>query len=200
MFELFKAAGWEDYKSMEVGKFYAPKNKIGIASFEAGKKTIKEVEYLVYKGEAKDGYKVITPMSTFLATEEHKLYDAEKDDFIAIKDIQNKESFVGLDTNGQKVGVIIERCEDDFSILDMQVKDTHTYFSGGILSHNTFGAGAKAMKEFCNRFNILCANYNTTMFVISQERAQMAMMSHAIATCVTPDTLIEVYTEDEEIA
>ena len=46
----------------------------------------------------------------------------------------------------------------------------------------TFGAGAKALKEFCNRFNILCANYNTTMFVISQERAQMAQMSHAIAT------------------
>lgn len=46
----------------------------------------------------------------------------------------------------------------------------------------TFGAGAKALKEFCNRFNILCANYNTTMIVISQERAQMAMMSHAIQT------------------
>lgn len=45
-----------------------------------------------------------------------------------------------------------------------------------------FGSGAKALKEFCNRFNILCANYNTTMFVISQERAQMAAMSHAIAT------------------
>ena len=182
MFELFKAAGWEDYKSMEVNKFYAPKNKIGIASFENGKKVIKEVEYLVYKGEAKDGYKVITPTSTFLATEEHKLYDAEKEKFFAIKDIQNKEKFVGLDVNGQRVNVTIEKCKDDFSILDMQVKDTHTYFSGGILSHNTFGAGAKALKEFCNRFNILCANYNTTMIVISQERAQMAMMSHAIQT------------------
>lgn len=182
MLELFKAAGWEDYKSMEVGKFYAPKNRIGIASFEDGKKIIKEVEYLVYKGEAKNGYKVITPTSTFLATEEHKLFDADKNDFFAIKDIQNKEDFIGLDTNGQKVNVTIEKCDDDFSILDMQVKDTHTYFSGGILSHNTFGAGAKALKEFCNRFNILCANYNTTMFIISQERAQMAAMSHAIAT------------------
>ena len=45
-----------------------------------------------------------------------------------------------------------------------------------------FGSGAKALKEFCNRFNILCANYNTTMFVISQERAQMNTMSHAIST------------------
>lgn len=182
MAELFKAAGYEDYKSMEVGKFYEPKNKIGIASFENGKKVIKEIEYLVYKGEAKNGYKVITPTSVFLATPIHKLYDAEKEDFIELDKIENKDSFIGLDVQGSKVNIIIEKCDDPFSILDMQVKDTHTYFSGGVLSHNTFGAGAKAMKEFCNRFNILCANYNTTMFVISQERAQMAAMSHAIAT------------------
>lgn len=175
MLELFKAAGWEDYKSMEIGKFYPPKNKIGIASYENGKKVIKEVEYLVYKGETKDGYKVITPTSIFLATEEHKLFDAEKQDFFAIKDIKNKEKFTALDINGNKTDVIIEKCKDNFSILDMQVKDTHTYFSGGILSHNTFGSGAKALKEFCNRFNILCANYNTTMIVISQERAQMCV-------------------------
>lgn len=45
-----------------------------------------------------------------------------------------------------------------------------------------FGSGAKALKEFCNRFNILCANYGATMFIISQERAQMAVLSRAIAT------------------
>lgn len=197
MAELFKAAGYEDYKSMKIGKFYEPKNKIGIASFENGKKVIKEIEYLVYKGEADNGYKIITPTSTFLATPIHKLYDAEKEDFIEVDKIENKDSFIGLDTQGNKVNIIIEKCDDSFSILDMQVKDTHTYFSGGVLSHNTFGAGAKALKEFCNRFNILCANYNTTMFVISQERAQMAAMSHAIATCVTPDTIIDVFEESE---
>lgn len=182
MAELFKAAGFEDFKSMEVGKFYKPKNKIGIASYENNKKVVKEIEYLVYKGESKGGYKIITPTSVFMATGIHKLYDAENDVFVEVEKIQNKENFIGLDINGNKVSIIIEKCDDAFSILDMQVKDTHTYFSGGILSHNTFGAGAKALKEFCNRFNILCANYNTTMFVISQERAQMAQMSHAIAT------------------
>ena len=38
-----------------------------------------------------------------------------------------------------------------------------------------FGSGAKIMKDFCNRFAILCANYKTTMFIISQERAQMCV-------------------------
>lgn len=45
-----------------------------------------------------------------------------------------------------------------------------------------FGSVAKALKEFCNRFNILCANYGATLFVISQERAQM---------CVSEKTQIE---------
>ena len=134
MAELFKAAGFEDFKSMEVGKFYKPKNKIGIASYEDNKKVVKEIEYLVYKGESNGGYKIITPTSVFMATGIHKLYDAENDVFIEVEKIQNKENFIGLDVNGNKVSVISEKCDDAFSILDMQVKDTHTYFSGGILS------------------------------------------------------------------
>lgn len=45
-----------------------------------------------------------------------------------------------------------------------------------------FGAKAKMLGEFLTKFNILCRNYDTTMFIISQERANMAMMSHAIVT------------------
>jgi recombination protein RecA len=41
-----------------------------------------------------------------------------------------------------------------------------------------FGAGAKAMAESLRRLNILCANYETTYFIISQERANMQPMSH----------------------
>lgn len=46
----------------------------------------------------------------------------------------------------------------------------------------TFGGKAKMLGEFLTKFNILCRNYDTTMFIISQERANMAMMSHAIVT------------------
>jgi len=44
-----------------------------------------------------------------------------------------------------------------------------------------FGSKAKALGNFLLRFAILCANYETTMFIISQERAQTNTMSHAIA-------------------
>lgn len=43
-----------------------------------------------------------------------------------------------------------------------------------------FGSQAKFMKDFCNRFIPLCSDYNTTMFVISQERAQMNTLSKAL--------------------
>lgn len=45
-----------------------------------------------------------------------------------------------------------------------------------------FGSVAKALKEFCNRFIPLASEYNTTFLVISQERANLQMMSHAIQT------------------
>ena len=64
----------------------------------------------------------------------------------------------------------------------------------------TFGGKAKMLGEFLTKFNILCRNYDTTMFIISQERANMQTLSHAIVTCVTPDTMLEVYEEDELIA
>lgn len=43
-----------------------------------------------------------------------------------------------------------------------------------------FGSMAKALKEFCNRFIPLASEYNTTFLIISQERANMQVMSHAI--------------------
>jgi recombination protein RecA len=41
-----------------------------------------------------------------------------------------------------------------------------------------FGGGAKALSEFIRKINILCANYDTTFFLISQERVNMQPMSH----------------------
>lgn len=43
-----------------------------------------------------------------------------------------------------------------------------------------FGSQAKALKNFCVRFTPLLDNYGAAMIVISQERANMQMMSHAI--------------------
>lgn len=41
-----------------------------------------------------------------------------------------------------------------------------------------FGSAAKALGEFLKKFNVLCANNETSMIVISQERANLTPMSH----------------------
>ena len=179
---LFKAAGYEDYKSLPVMEFVKPKNKIFIASYENGKKVFKEVTGLIYKGEADSGYKVISKKGIFLGTKDHAIFNADTNNFERLEDAFGKENFNGINENGEIEPIIIEKCTDSFSILDFEVEGTHTYFSAGILSHNTFGGKAKMLGEFLTKFNILCRNYDTTMFIISQERANMAMMSHAIVT------------------
>ena len=176
MAKLFEAAGYKDYKSLPVMEFVKPKNKIGIYSIEDGKKVLKEVTGLIYKGEAKNGYKVITPTSVFMATGEHLLFDAENNTFKKCSEI-NKH-IIGLNDKNEKVDIYVEKCNDGFSILDLEVDGTHTYFSGGILSHNTFGGAAKSHSEFLKKFNILCADRNTTILWISQERVNMKPMTH----------------------
>lgn len=179
---LFKAAGYEDYKSLPVMEFVKPKNKIFIASYENGKKVFKEVTGLIYKGEADSGYKVISKKGIFLGTKDHAIFNVDTNKFERLEDAFGKENFNGINEDGEIEPIIIEKCTDSFSILDFEVEGTHTYFSAGILSHNTFGGKAKMLGEFLTKFNILCRNYDTTMFIISQERANMAMGSHAIVT------------------
>lgn len=67
-------------------------------------------------------------------------------------------------------------------IFDSESLSTTRTIAENELSKSNFGAKAKTLGEFLTRFNILCRNYNTTMFIISQERANMNTMSHALMT------------------
>lgn len=64
----------------------------------------------------------------------------------------------------------------------------------------TFGGAAKATSELLRKFNILCADRNTTLLWISQERTNMSPMSHLPNSCVTLDTTLEVFEKDEVLA
>lgn len=50
-----------------------------------------------------------------------------------------------------------------------------------------FGSNAKALSEMLKKINIVCGNYDTTMFLISQERVNMNVMSH-LPACVSINT------------
>ena len=56
----------------------------------------------------------------------------------------------------------------------------------------TFGGQARAISDMLRKINVLCANYLTTLFWVSQERVNMTPMAKLPACCVTPDTLIDI--------
>ena len=192
MKQLFEAAGYKDYKSMEIGKFYKPKNRLAIQTLEDGKLTKKEVIGLVYKGVSKDSYKVTTSSGSFLCTGEHAIFNSEKNEYEKVKAFKGTKA---LSVNGP-VEIKIEKVSDEFDILDLEVEGTHAYISEGILSHNTFGAGAKANGTVIKRMNYFVDTYKTPLLWISQERAAIEMMAH-LPSCIPGETTIEIFKQDE---
>lgn len=196
--DLFELAGYSNYRELEVNKFYEPKRNIEIASFENGKKVFKKVNAIVYKGMCKDGFVINKSFEDgFKVTPLHKVYDYLKKDFVEVGKIweekvnsndtfhQIKENgnvigviFDGINENGEQIRLQLTKCTEEFPVLDLEVAETHTYFSQGILSHNTFGSGAKANGTVIKRMNYFVDRYNCPVFWISQERANQSPMAH----------------------
>lgn len=197
--ELFKLAGYPNYRELEVNKFYEPKQALKIASFENGKKVFKKVNAVVYKGECSDGFVISKSFEDgFKVTPLHKVYDYLKKDFVEVGKIweekvnsndtfhQIREEgidepigviFDGLDEKGEQVRLHLTKCRETFPVLDLEVDETHTYFSQGVLSHNTFGAGAKASGMVIKRMNYFVDRYVCPVLWISQERANQDIMA-----------------------
>lgn len=196
--DLFELAGYPDYRELEINKFYEPKRNIEIASFENGKKVFKKVNAIVYKGMCKDGFVINKSFEDgFKVTPLHKVYDYLKKDFVEVGKIWEEKAnsndtfhqieengnvigviFDGVDENGEQVRLQLTKCAEEFPVLDLEVDETHTYFSQGILSHNTFGSGAKANGAVIKRMNYFVDRYNCPVFWISQERANQSPMAH----------------------
>lgn len=196
--DLFELAGYPNYRELEVNKFYEPKRNIEIASFENGKKVFKKVNAVVYKGMCKDGFVINKSFEDgFKVTPLHKVYDYLKKDFVEVGKIWEEKAnsndtfhqieengnvigviFDGIDENGEQVRLQLTKCAEEFPVLDLEVDETHTYFSQGILSHNTFGSGAKANGIVIKRMNYFVDRYNCPVIWISQERANQSPMAH----------------------
>jgi RecA/RadA recombinase len=178
MASLFKDAGY-DYKTMKIGEEMVPLKSIKVASMENGKKVFRRVLHLINKGTTKNCYHIVTSRGNFVAGENHQIYDYDDSKYRSVKEAYDLEQFYSLNADNQREKVSIEKLEEETTILDIEVEGTNSYLAGGILNHNSnFGAGAKALAEMLRKINILCANYNTTWFHISQERTNMQPMSH----------------------
>jgi RecA/RadA recombinase len=181
---LFAAAGYEDYSSLEVGRGVVPKTKIQVLSYSLdGSIVMKPVTKLVYKGRIDHGIEASSDAGSFIGTDEHRVFDYTKSLFISLREAAMISDFYSISVSGKKTLLTFKQFNHEFDVLDVEVEDTHSYFTGGVLSHNSnFGSGAKAMSEGLRKLNILLSNYDTGMIVISQERANLQPMSHLPAT------------------
>lgn len=209
MLDLFKAAGYEDYSSMEINRFYPPKKDIFIESFDlTGYNHVeKKVTGVVYKGMSNDGYIVTSTRGTFLATGDHRVYDLERNAYVSLKDLYaspRSASTGPFAKNGKdcifypKYDTVpngpayVTKVTESFPVLDLEVEGTQCYFSAGMLSHNTFGGSARLTSDALKRINLLLNKFDTSLIWISQERASMSMYGSPFSACVTPDTIINI--------
>lgn len=152
MEELFKMAGFSNYKEMELNKFYDIKDKkLYILSYNhiTEKKEKKLIESLVYKGES-EIYEVVLNDGTLLlkGSEGHNVYDFDKKDYVALGDV---ESIKLMNSNEQPIDAFVKKTNIKEPILDIQVEDNANYFSNGVLSHNTGGNAIKFYSTTRNR-------------------------------------------------
>lgn len=87
-----------------------------------------------------------------------------------------------IESAGAVLEELVKTGEVGTVILDSESMGTTKTLNEKEVGTANFGNYAKVFSDFLKRFVTLCANYESTLFIVSQERANMQMMSHAIST------------------
>ena len=170
--DLFIAANY-DYRNMEVGRFYPVERKIRIQTLntETGERQMERVTSVVYKGMSK-GYNVlINDIPRFRCTKQHKFFDSLTGSFKSAEELF--PSFIGVDSQNNNIEILLEECDEEFPVLDLEVANSHTYLSGGVLSHNTYGGTANVLASGLRMLNPYLVKYGCSLVFVNQERAQI---------------------------
>ena len=171
--DLFEAAGYPDYTSLPVEEKQIPKKTIMVKTVDSEDNiTERKVTGLYYKGYSENNYSVISPSGTFIGTADHLLYMIEQEDYVRLEDIftSYEREGTGINNEGSPTSFIVRKVDEGIHVLDMEVEDTHSYFSGGLLSHNTFGGTAALLSEGLRKLNPYISRYNIGMILINQVR------------------------------
>lgn len=152
--ELFEACGYP-YEQLEEDTIINIEDQgIEIASYDHDTKKVifKKVISLRRKHDSEQYIlhcreKVTdqNPLGIILrGTENHKVYDPATKIYVSIK-----EAKLVLDQDNDPLHVYTSNREVKEPVLDIEVEDTHCYFTNGILSHNT--AGGNALKFYASQ-------------------------------------------------
>lgn len=151
MENLFKKANLS-YKEMEPFKFYdISDKKLYTSSYNEDTKKVekKQILGLVYKGEFPI-YELRTKSGDVIlkGSPNHKIFDAAKNDYFELKDI---ETATLLDKALNHIDAVVVKTDKTDHIVDISVEDNENYFSNGVLSHNTGGYALKYVASTLNR-------------------------------------------------
>lgn len=151
MENLFKKANLS-YKEMKPFEFYdISDKKLYTSSYNENTKKVekKQILGLVYKGEFPI-YELRTKSGDVIlkGSPNHKIFDAAKNDYFELKDI---ETATLLDKALNHIDAVVVKTDKTDHIVDISVEDNENYFSNGILSHNTGGYALKYVASTLNR-------------------------------------------------
>ena len=151
MENLFKKANLS-YKEMKPFEFYdISDKKLYTSSYNEDTKKVekKQILGLVYKGEFPI-YELRTKSGDTIlkGSPNHKIFDAAKNDYFELKDI---ETATLLDKALNHIDAVVVKTDKTDHIVDISVEGNENYFSNGVLSHNTGGYALKYVASTLNR-------------------------------------------------
>lgn len=151
MENLFKKANLS-YKEMKPFEFYdISDKKLYTSSYNEDTKKVekKQILGLVYKGEFPI-YELRTKSGDVIlkGSPNHKIFDAAKNDYFELKDI---ETATLLDKALNHIDAVVVKTDKTDHIVDISVEGNENYFSNGVLSHNTGGYALKYVASTLNR-------------------------------------------------
>lgn len=151
MENLFKKANLS-YKEMKPFEFYdISDKKLYTSSYNEDTKKVekKQILGLVYKGEFPI-YELRTKSGDIIlkGSPNHKIFDAAKNDYFELKDI---ETATLLDKALNHIDAVVVKTDKTDHIVDISVEGNENYFSNGVLSHNTGGYALKYCASTLNR-------------------------------------------------
>lgn len=152
---FFSEAGF-DYKSMEVGRFYPLNENWEILTRDSdGQDAWCRVTHLVRK-EATVPIVVQYMDTQLLVSPEHKFFTRVSgvDDWIeAIDLIEESNVFLLHQTHGW-ISAYMSAGSEEIEILDMTVEGAESYYSNGVLSHNTMYGDPTCVDPFTTKIKI----------------------------------------------
>lgn len=156
MENLFKKANLS-YKEMKPFKFYDISDKnLYTSSYNEDTKKVekKQILGLVYKGEFPI-YELRTKSGDVIlkGSPNHKIFDAAKNDYFELKDI---ETATLLDKALNHIDAVVVKTDKTDHIVDISVEGNENYFSNGVLSHNTGGYALRYAASTLNRVKKVC--------------------------------------------